>query len=155
MILSIFNNAPTYMTVFTIYIFFLPFFFLFSIFLAKRKKIKLHFISQAFLLGLTLLFVLYFEIMVRIYGGFLDFADDSFIPYNYLLAFLIFHIIISSTSLGGWIYLYISSLKAFNKKNTDSFNKEKHKKIGISIFIALTVSSITGLFIYVFLFFRY
>ncbi|WP_072679731.1 DUF420 domain-containing protein [Arcobacter sp. LA11] len=155
MMLSIFNNAPTYMTVFTVYIFFLPFFFLLSIFLAKRKKIKLHFISQTFLLGLTLLFVLYFEIMIRIYGGFLDFANDSFVPYPFLLGFLIFHIILASISLGGWIYLYISSLKAINKKSPNSFNKIKHKKIGISIFIALTVSSITGLFIYIFLFFRY
>ena len=153
--LSIFNNAPTYMTVFTIYIFFLPFFFFFSILLAKRKKIKLHFISQTFLLGLTLVFVLYFEIMIRIYGGFLDFAKDSFVPYGFLVSFLIFHIIIASSSLGGWIYLYISSLKAINKKSTGSFNKKKHKKIGIAIFITLTISSITGLFIYFFLFFRY
>ncbi len=153
--LSIFNNAPTYMTVFTIYIFFLPFFFLLSILLAKRKKIKLHFISQTFLLGVTLLFILYFEIMIRIYGGFLDFAKDSFIPYSFLVSFLIFHIILSSSSLGGWIYLYISSLKAINKKNRSSFNKIKHKKIGIAIFIALTISSITGIFIYFFLFFKF
>ena len=153
--LAIFNNAPGYMTVFTIYMFFLPFFFLFTIFLARAKKIKLHFISQSFLLGITLLFILYFEIMVRIYGGFLDFVNSSFVPYSLLLGFLIFHIILASSSLGGWIYLYISSLKAINKKATNSFNKTKHKKIGITIFIAMTISSITGVFIYVFLFFKF
>lgn len=153
--LEVFYNAPMYMTVFSIYIFFLPFFFLFSILLAKKKKIKLHFISQTFLLGLTLIFVLYFEIMIRIYGGFSEFAKESLLEYDFLIMFLIFHIIISSCSLGGWIYLYISSIKAFNKKNPESFNKMKHKKIGIAIFFALIVSSITGLFMYFFLFFKH
>lgn len=153
--LAIFNSAPSYMTVFTVYMFFLPFFFLATIFLAKRRKIKLHFISQSFLLGITLLFILYFEIMIRVYGGFLDFANNSFLPYSLLLGFLIFHIVLASSSLGGWIYLYISSLKAINKKNKNSFNKTKHKKIGIAIFIAMTLSSITGVFIYIFLFFKF
>jgi len=152
--IEIFNNAPKYMTIFSIFSSSLPFFLYLSIYQAKKKNIKIHFISQSILLGLTLLFVIYFEIMVRMYGGFLEFSDNSLVPYSFLIAYLFLHIIIASSSLGGWIYLYISSLKAYLKKDEVYFHSHKHKRIGIAIFMALTVNSIMGLLLHVFLFFR-
>ena len=149
---EIFNNAPRYMTIFSIFSSLLPFFLWLSIYQAKKKNIKIHFISQTILLGLTLLSVVYFEIMVRIYGGFLEFSENSLVPYSFLIVYLFLHIIIASSSLGGWIYLYIASLKAYTRNNEEYFKSNKHKRIGIAIFMALSVNSIMGLLLYIFLF---
>ena len=151
---NILNEAPLYMTIFTIYSFFIPFFLLYSISQVRKKRIKRHIVSQTIFLGLTLLFVTYFEIMVRINGGFLEYMEASLFSYEFLIAYLFIHIIIASASFGGWIYLYISALRTYTKKSITKFNKKIHKKIGISIFIALTINSIMGILLYFFLFFR-
>ena len=91
-----------------------------------------------------------FEIGVRIDGGFLEYSKNSNISYDFLLTFLIIHILIAIFAVGGWLYLFISTYKAYKNNSLDT---KKHKKIGKAIFIALTISSIMGIFIYLFLFY--
>lgn len=144
------TSAPFYLDLATVYFAILPFLLAFSISFAIKKEYQKHFISQAIVLGLTLLIVVIFEIGVRIDGGFLEYSKNSNISYDFLLTFLIIHILIAIFAVGGWLYLFISTYKAY--KN-DSLDTTKHKKIGKAIFIALTISSIMGIFIYLFLFF--
>lgn len=151
---NIFTEAPTYMTIFTIYSFFIPFFLLYSISQVKKKKIRRHIYSQAFFLGLTVLFVFYFELMVRINGGFLEYIEKSLFSYDFLMVYLFVHVFIAIFSFGAWIYLYISTLRAYNKKSKYIFDKKFHKKIGIYVFIGMTMSSILGILMYIFLFIR-
>lgn len=151
---NILNIAPLYMTIFTIYSFFIPFFLLYSIIQARKKRIKRHIVSQTIFLGLTLLFVIYFEIMVRLRGDFFEYAEDSIFSYNFLIIYLFIHIAIASSSLGGWIYLYVNAIRTYTNKSKNSFDKKIHKRIGITIFIALTINSIMGILLYYFLFFR-
>lgn len=146
------TKALLFMDVVTIYFALLPFFLFYSINFARKKEFKKHFISQSFILFFTLAIVLVFEVGVRLTGGFLEYAKHSSISYDFLFIFLIIHIIIAILSVAGWLYLYISSFKEYKQNGFKSFNGSNHKKIGKAIFLCLTLSSIMGVAIYIFLF---
>lgn len=141
--------APFYLDVATFYFAILPFLLAISIFFAIKKHYKKHFISQAVILGVTLFIVVIFEIGIRISGGFIEYSKYSNISYDFMLFFLIIHILIAIAAVGGWLFLFISSYKQY-KSNT--LNVTSHKIIGKAIFIALSISSIMGVCIYFFLF---
>ena len=143
------TTAPFYLDLATVYFAVLPFLLAFSIYFAIKKEYKKHFISQAIILSLTLLIVVIFEIGIRISGGFLEYSKYSNVSFDFMLVFLSVHILIAIAAVGGWLFLFISSYKDY--KN-NSFDGKKHKKIGKAIFTALTISSIMGVFIYLFLF---
>lgn len=144
-------EIPNYMTIFTLYVLFLPFLLLYSISFARKKQIKKHIISQSLILVASLIFIVYFEIMVRLDGGFIKYADNSSLPFAFILIFLIVHILIAIAATAGWLYLFIKSAKEYKNKGfkTFSFN---HKRIGRSVFMAITISSFMGICIYLFLF---
>ncbi len=141
-----------YMDLVTIYFGLLPFFLALSIYYAVKKDFKKHFSSQALLLFVTLLVVIIFEIGIRVSGGFLEYSKDTNISYTFMLIFLIIHIIIAIASISGWIYLFITSFKAYKKDKFKTIQSTKHKKIGKAIFLSLTISSYMGVCIYIFLF---
>lgn len=143
------TTAPLYLDITTVYFALLPFLLAFSIYFAIKKEFEKHFISQAIILGTTLTIVVIFEIGIRISGDFLEYSKYSNISFDFMLVFLTIHILIAIAAVGGWLFLFISSYKDY--KN-NSFNGKKHKKIGKAIFTALTISSIMGVFIYLFLF---
>lgn len=138
-----------YLDLATVYFAILPFLLAYSIFFAVKKEYKKHFISQALILVITLFIVVIFEIGIRVSGGFLEYSKASNISYDFMLVFLIIHIIIAIAAIGGWLFLFISSFKQYKNNTLDA---RKHKKIGIAIFIALSISSIMGIFLYLFLF---
>lgn len=144
------TKALMYMDIVTIYFALLPFLLAFSIYQAIRGNSKLHYQSQFAILAVTIVMVLIFEIGVRITGGFVEYAKQSPLSYDFLLIFLVVHILIALFAVGGWIYLLISTYKSY--QNGVLENKEKHHIIGKWIFTALTVTSIMGCSIYLFLF---
>ena len=146
------TEALLFLDIATIYFALLPIFLGFSISYAVKKQYKKHFISQSIILAFTLLLVVIFEIGVRLSGGFMEYAKNSSVDYDFLVIFLIVHIIIAIGSVGGWLYLYISSLKEYRKNGFKNFSMKNHRKIGKSIFATLTLSSIMGVMIYIFLF---
>lgn len=141
--------APFYLDLATVYFAILPFLLAFSILYAIKKEYKKHFISQAIILSITLVIVVIFEIGIRISGGFVEYSKYSNISYDFMLVFLIIHILIAIAAVGGWLFLFISSYKQYKRNELDG---KKHKKMGKAIFIALTISSIMGVCIYLFLF---
>ncbi len=143
------TTAPFYLDLATIYFAVLPFLLAFSIYFAVKKEYKKHFISQAIILATTLTIVVIFEIGVRVSGGFLEYSKYSNISFDFMLIFLIVHILIAIAAVGGWLFLFISSYKDYKKNLLDG---KEHRKIGRAIFIALTISSIMGVCIYTFLF---
>jgi putative membrane protein len=143
------TNAPFYMDIATVYFAILPFLLAFSIFYAVKKQYKKHFISQAIILCLTLYIVVLFEIGLRISGGFMEYSKYSNISFDFMLVFLVIHIFIAIAAMGGWIFLFISSYKQYKRNELDG---KKHKKIGKAIFASLTITSIMGIFMYLFLF---
>jgi len=146
------TKALFFMDIVTIYFALLPFLLVYSISYAVKKEYKKHFISQSLILALTLILVLVFEIGVRLTGGFIEYAKESTVSYDFLLYFLIVHIIIAIFAVAGWLYLFISSFKEYKKNGYTNFSNTKHKKIAKAIFAALTITSIMGVSIYVFLF---
>ena len=146
------TNAPLYMDIMTIYVVFLPFLLLISIFFAVKQKYKTHFISQAIILSISLCVILYFEVMTRLENKFLVYVEQSSFSFGFLLTFLVIHIIIATASLAGWVYLFIVSYKAYRKNELDKLRGSNHKKIGKAIFLTLTISSIMGVCMYLFLF---
>jgi putative membrane protein len=144
------TKALMYMDIVTIYFALLPFLLGFSIYQAIRGNIKLHYQSQFIILAATLIMVIIFEIGVRVTGGFIEYAKESPISYDFLLMFLVVHIFIAIMAVGGWIYLIISSYKSYQDGTLE--NSAKHRKMGRWIYGALTVTSIMGCSIYLFLF---
>lgn len=144
------TRAAFFMDAVTLYFALLPFFLGLSIYQARIGKIALHFRSQMIILLITLVMVIIFELGVRITGGFVEYVKLSPISYDFLLFFLAVHILIALLAVGGWIYLIISSYRAYKEHGIMAMGS--HKKIGKWIFAALTVTSIMGCSIYVFLF---
>lgn len=146
------TKALFFMDVVTIYFALLPFLLAFSIKYAIKKEFKKHFISQSIILATTLLIVLVFEVGVRLTGGFLEYAKTSSISYDFLVLFLIVHIIVAILAVAGWLYLYISSYKQYKNGGFTNFSQTNHKKIAKAIFASITLTSIMGVCIYLFLF---
>lgn len=144
------TRALMYMDIVTLYFAILPFLLGFSIYQAIRNNIKLHYQSQFFILAMTIVMVLIFEIGVRLSGGFVEYAKQSPLSYDFLLLFLVIHILIALMAVGGWIYLIISTYKSYQNGTIE--NSTKHRKIGKWIFGALTLTSLMGCSIYLFLF---
>lgn len=146
------TKALVFMDIITIYFGILPFLLLFSIRYAVKKMYKKHFVSQSIILAFTLCVVLIFEVGVRFSGGFLQYAKYSSLPFDFLLIFLIVHILVALAAIAGWLYLYISSYRIYKDKNMETVKITKHKKIGKAIFAAITLTSMMGIAIYIFLF---
>lgn len=146
------TSAPFYMDFVTIYFLFFPVLMAFTIYLAVKKKYKEHFISQGVLLIITIAIILVFEIGLRISGGFIEYSKESGFSYTFMLIFLIIHILIAIIALIAWVYLFITSLKLYRKNQLKEIKNSNHKKMGKLIFLGLTISSLMGVCIYIFLF---
>ncbi len=142
-------QAPFYMTVVTIYFIILPFLLASSIFQAVKKRYKLHIKSQVAIFILTFIIILYFEIMIRIEGGFLYYKQYSGTSESFMLIYLIIHILIAIVGVILWAYLIFSSIKAYKHKNLDN---KRHKLLGKIVFSLITISSIMGTGMYFMLF---
>ncbi len=139
------------MTIFTTYMIFLPMMLYISINFARKKQIKKHIISQSLILAVSLAFILYFETMVRIDGGFLKYLNIENIPFSLIIIYMAIHTLIAIAAVGGWLFLFIKSAKEYKKEGFETFSFE-HKKIGQGIFIALSISVMMGVIIYLALF---
>jgi len=144
------TRAAFYMDVVTLYFALLPFLLAFSIRQAVVGNITLHYKSQMVILALTVVMVLIFEIGVRLGGGFVEYVKLSTVSYDFLLLFLAVHILIALLAVGGWIYLIITSYQTYTKEGREGMTK--HRRMGKWIFGALTLTSVMGCSIYLFLF---
>ncbi|WP_375725279.1 DUF420 domain-containing protein [Arcobacter sp. KX21116] len=146
------NIIPLHMNVMLVFFSVLPFLVMGSIFLAKNKQYKLHFYSQGFILVLTILVLVFFEIMIRIDGGFFEFAKQSNMPHGFLVGYLIFHIIIALIAAVLWIRLFIKSMGLYQRGKIEEIKASTHMREGKITFVFLLLSCITGVFVYLFLF---
>ena len=150
--MEVFNNIPIHMNVMVIFFSILPFIVLQSIYYAKNKRYKLHLISQGFVLILTILVLVYFEVMIRIDGGFFEFSKESNVSHDFLVKFLFFHIALSLIAAILWITLFFKSMVLYKAGEIESLKNSNHRRNGKITFLFLLLSCITGIFIYLFLF---
>ncbi len=142
------TSAPFYLDLVSIYFALLPFFILYSVSFVIKKQYKTHFVSQFFILGLTLLVVVLFETGLRIDGGFETYVKESNFSYIPLLLYLFAHIVLSVITLIYWTYFAFSSYKAHKREDLDF----EHKRKGRSLFMWICLTSLSGLFFYLLLF---
>ena len=137
------TKAPLFMDFVMVIVALLPFLLL-GVILLARVNTKLHSILQQILFLVSVVVVGYFEYGVRVGGGYEAFMQNSNVLFEYATVVLIGHIIIALTAL----FLWIKTI--YNAKT--NFNQIKHKKDGKKAFIAITSTSLTGIWVYVLLF---
>lgn len=135
------TRAPFFMDFVTLIVALLPFLMMGAIKLATYKKYKAHAIAQIVLFIVSVIVVAYFEVGVRVAGGFDAFMKSSEVSYDYALYVLIFHIIIAVSTLVLWVLTFSK-----NKKNGS------HKLFGMFTFLGIIATSFTGIWVYMLLF---
>lgn len=146
------TNASFYMDFSTLYFTFLPFLLLFAIRYAIKKEYRKHLQSQITIFIITLIIIVIFEVGIRIEDGFVHFAKHSLLPFSTLFTFLVIHIIIAVLSLVLWAYLIANTYKYYSREQFSSSLINSHKRLGKILFLALSLSSMMGVLMYIFLF---
>jgi len=138
------TRAPFFMDFVTLIVALLPFLMLGVIYFAKIKKYKVHQILQYVLFIVSVIVVAYFEVGVRIGGGFDSFIEQSSVAHNYALIVLIIHILIAVVTLFMWI-LALGRAKKYLREG-------KHKEMGKMTFSGIVLTSLSGIWVYMLLF---
>ncbi len=146
------SSAPLFMDIVTIYFSLLPILLVFAISLAKQKKYNLHMISQMGIYILTMIFVVIFEVCIRVYGGFGIFLEQSNTDKEFFLIVLAIHILIALISFISWTVLNIKTYLAYKKDGFKAEIFKKHRFKAILVFLGMFLTSYSGTYIYYLLF---
>ena len=138
------TRAPLFMDIVSIIVAFLPFLMLGIIYLARIQNYKLHALLQGVLFVVSVLVLTFFEIGVRFVGGFKSFMDGSGVGHDYAFIVLIFHIMVSVTTLIIWTRTLFTAKK--------QLQANKHKQAGWMTFIGVSMTMLTGGWVYLILF---
>ena len=146
------TRAPFFMDFVTLIVALLPLLVFGAIRLAHKKAYTAHAFMQTLIFTISVIVVGYFEYGVRVGGGFDAFMDGSSVSHNYALWVLIVHIIISVVTLIIWLKTLIFAKRESKKNRLPGSNSVVHKKTGIRTFIAIVLTSFTGIWVYLLLF---
>ena len=138
------TRSPMFMDMVSLVVAFLPFMMLSVISLARKKNYKLHALLQSILFLVSVLVLTFFEIGVRMVGGFSSFMEGSGVGHNYAFIVLILHITISVITLIIW------TTTLFNAKK--QLQLGKHKRAGWLTFIGVTLITLSGAWVYMLMF---
>ena len=138
------TRAPFFMDFVTLIVAFLPLLLTGSIALARAKKYKLHAYSQIFIFAFSVIVLIYFEMGVRVGGGFKSFMQGSTVSHNYAFIVLMIHIVIAVISLIIW-FITLLGVKKFLTLGI-------HKKLGKISFIGIVLTALSSMWVYLILF---
>ena len=138
------TRAPIFMDVVTLIVALLPLLVFGAISFAIRKKYKAHAISQIIIFVISVIVFTYFEVGVRVGGGFDAFMEGSTVSHNYAFIVLIIHIVIAVITLFLWT-MTILRVKKHLANN-------KHKKMARATFTGIVLTSLSGIWVYLLLF---
>ena len=138
------TRAPFFMDFVTLIVAVLPLLMMLVISLAVKKQYKAHATLQIVLFVVSVVVFSYFEMGVRVGGGFNTFMDGSSVSHKYAFIVLITHIIIAVSTLFVWI-LTLLRVKTHLDKGT-------HKKHGRYTFVGVVLTSLSGIWVYLLLF---
>ena len=144
------TKALMYMDIITIYFALLPLLLACAVYMAVKKRYKLHYKMQVSIFVITLIVVAIFEVGVRISGGFSAFMEQSNANYSYMLIFLVIHVLVAVLSVVLYSTLIYSSIQQYIFKQEPLASN--HKKMGQVVFFGMSITSIMGILIYYFLF---
>jgi len=138
------TRAPLFMDIVTIIVALLPLLITINIMFARAKKYKLHAFAQRLVFAVTIVVLVYFEVGVRLGGGFKAFMDGSGVSHDYAFFVLLFHIAIATITIILW-FIAIFRVKKFLKTGV-------HKLFGRIVFVGIVLTSLTGIWVYLILF---
>ena len=146
------TRAPLFMDIVSVIVLMLPFLIWGAIRLAKIKNYNAHEQLQKLLFIVSAIVLLFFEIGVRIEGGYKVLMQGSSVSHNYLFFVLIFHIIIAVITLILWIYTLYKARKYKRRRALPGIYSEAHKRDGYRTFIGIWATMLTGAWVYALLF---
>ena len=146
------TSAPFFMDMVTLIVAILPLLVYGAIILARKKMYLLHALVQNFLFIFTMVVIAYFELGVRVGGGFSAFMQGSNVSYTYTLVVLIVHILIAMLMLYYWSVTLITGNVHFKKGYIPGIYSKRHKMMAIKTFLGIIFTSFTGIWVYLLLF---
>ncbi len=146
------TSAPFFMDMVTLIVAILPLLVYGAIILARKKMYLLHALVQNFLFIFTMVVIAYFELGVRVGGGFDAFMRGSNVSYTYTLVVLIVHILIAMLMLYYWSVTLITGNVHFKKGYIPGIYSKRHKMMAIKTFLGIIFTSFTGIWVYLLLF---
>ena len=144
------TKAPFFMDFVLIIVALLPFLLVVAISFAMQGKYRLHEILQKIIFIVSVLVVGYFEYGVRLGGGYDGFIKDTTVSHSYSLIVLVLHIIIATVSFILWAKTLIYAKRDTQVKHIG--NLTPHRKSAKRAFIGITLTSISGIWVYLILF---
>ncbi|MFT7824741.1 MAG: DUF420 domain-containing protein [Sulfurimonas sp.] len=146
------TRAPLFMDIVTLIVALLPFLIIGAVYLAKNKKYQAHAKIQKLLFWISLVVVVYFEYGVRSVGGFDVFMEKSSTSYSYAFWVLITHIAISVVTLILWAGTLLRAKRDYRMNVLPGMYSPAHKKSGIRALAGISLTSLSGLWVYYLLF---
>ncbi len=146
------TKAPFFMDFVTLLVAVLPILVYGAIILARKKMYKIHMIVQNIIFVIALIVVAYFEVGVRVGGGFDAFMEGSGVPYTYALIVLLVHILIAVVMLLYWGLTVFNGNINFKKRSLPGLASRGHKIMAYKTFLAIIFTSFSGIWVYLLLF---
>ena len=120
-----------------------------AVFLALKKLFKAHAYVQMALFVFTMVVVLYFELGIRLDGGYFAYIEKTSLPRDYMSIYMAIHIFIAVVSILLWGYHIVRSFREYRLKKSVYGN---HKIVGRAVFAGISITSYMGVGLYWLLF---
>ena len=146
------TKAPFFMDMVTLIVAFLPILVYGAILFARKKMFRLHMILQNIIFLFSVIVIAYFELGVRVGGGFEAFMSESAVSYTYALLVLVLHIIIAIVMLFYWTLTIFTGNYNYMKKILPGRASSLHKHLAVKTFMGIIFTSFSGIWVYLLLF---
>ena len=146
------TNAPFFMDMVTLIVALLPLLVYGAILFARKRMYKIHMLLQNLIFIFSVIVVTYFELGVRVGGGFDAFMSESSVSYTYALVVLILHIIIAVLMLYYWTITIFTGNYNFIKGLLPGRASSQHRTLAIKTFMGIIFTSFSGIWVYLLLF---
>lgn len=146
------TKAPLFMDMVTLIVALLPVLVYGAILFARKKMYVTHTVLQNIIFIFSVIVVAYFELGVRVGGGFDTFMSESGVEYTYALVILILHIIIATVTLFYWSRTIIMGNMAFKQGALPGKASYSHKLLALKTVAGISLTSFSGIWVYLLLF---
>ena len=146
------TRAPFFMDVVTLIVAVLPLLVFGAILFARKGFAKLHMISQNAIFAVSLVVIAYFEVGVRVGGGFDAFVSETGVSVTLAFWVLMVHILIAVATLYYWTLTIIGANMQYAKKELPGRYSVGHRVVAIKATLGIIFTSFSGILVYVLLF---
>ena len=146
------TRAPFFMDVVTLIVALLPLLVYGAILVARNGHYKIHAIMQNIIFIFSVIIIGYFEMGVRVGGGFDAFISGSGVSHTYASVVLGIHILIATVTLFYWVMTVVFGNREYRAKQLPGLASRAHKKLAVKSFVGIVLTSFSGIWVYLLLF---